>query len=290
MRRGTRSAVLTLVITVLALLAAGEHTLLPAQQRFSDQVGAVGVQPVQGGSTLEVPFILWGGDVATFQANGGLKTRPGSAFAKLGLDLNLVPGDNFIEQVRRYMGGKSPFLRGTLRMIGLASEVIGEDPRTKGVVFLQLTWSAGDHMVGREGFKTLNDLRGKKVVLQRGGPHVGMLDDIIGAAGLTWNDVTVVWVDDITGDKGPAERFRKDSSIDACMVITPDMLGLSSGLDAKGTGAEGTVKGAHVVISTANMSRSIADVYVCRKDYFDAHRDVVEKLTAARSPGSLRLI
>ena len=44
----------------------------------------------------------------------------------------------------------------------------------------------------------------------------------------------------------------------------------AGGLDGVGSGAEGTVKGARVVISTAQLSRSIADVYVVRKDYFDA--------------------
>ena len=41
--------------------------------------------------------------------------------------------DDFVQQVRDYLSGKSPFLRGTFRMIGMASEVIGADPRTKGV-------------------------------------------------------------------------------------------------------------------------------------------------------------
>jgi hypothetical protein len=82
--------------------------------------------------------------MATFYANGGLTTQPGSLFQKQGLSLKLVPGDDFVQQVRDYRAGKTPFLRGTFHMAGLASEVIGSDPRTKGVVILQMTWSAGD--------------------------------------------------------------------------------------------------------------------------------------------------
>ena len=33
-----------------------------------------------------------------------------------------MPGDDFVQQVRDYRAGKSPFLRGTFHMIGLASE------------------------------------------------------------------------------------------------------------------------------------------------------------------------
>ena len=39
----------------------------------------------------------------------------------------------------------------------------------------------------------------------------------------------------------------------------------------------GQVDGSHVVVSTADMNRAIADVYVCRKDFFEAHKDLVTK-------------
>ena len=281
---------LRVVVTMVAVGFLFLGTSAFAADRFATRVGDVRVGDVKQQGALQVPYILWGGDVATFHANGGLKTKSGSVFQQVGLDLQLVPRDDFIEQVRRYMRGDSPFLRGTLRMIGLASEVIGSDPRTEGVVFLQMTWSAGDHMVGREGLQTLNDLRGKTIVLQQGGPHVGMLDDILKTSQLRWSDVNIVWVDDITGAKGPAERFRSDPKIDACCVITPDMIGLTGGLDSSGSGAEGTVRGAHVVVSTANMSRSIADVYVCRRDFFEKNRETVEAFAAGYLKGCEQLL
>ena len=50
--------------------------------------------------------------------------------------------------------------------------------------------------------------------MQSGGPHVGMLNDILRTARLEWKDIQVVWTEDVTGDKGPAALFRKDASID----------------------------------------------------------------------------
>lgn len=262
------------LLSAFALLAAVASGQQPS---FESQLGELKVGSVAEGGAVEVPFLTWGGDVATFVANGGLTTQKDSLYQKAGLDLKLVNGDDFQQQVKDYVSGKRPFLRGTVHQLGLASEVIGRDPKTKPVVILQMTWSAGDHIVGREGVKTLNDLKGKKIALQAGGPHLGLLDDSLKAAGLGWGDVTVVYVKDLTGDKGPADLFKKDATVDACCVISPDMIGLCSGLDQKGTGAEGTVKGAHVVNSTASMNHSIADVYVVRKDYFDKHREQVEK-------------
>ncbi len=63
---------------------------------------------------IDVPFIFWGGDVATFHANGGLETKADSIFGKQGLKIKLTPGDDFDKQVEQYLGAKSPFLRGTL--------------------------------------------------------------------------------------------------------------------------------------------------------------------------------
>lgn len=264
-------------------------TVLPvsAEEPFERLVGDVNVGTVNGTSKVQVPYIIWGGDAATFYANGGLETKSGSIFQKQGLNLNLTPGDDFVQQVRDYISGKSPFLRGTFRMMGMASEVIGKDPRTKGVVVMQMTWSAGDHMVARSDIKTVADLKGKTIALQQGGPHVGMLDDILDSAQLSWDDIKVVWTKDLTAsDDSPAEKFRSGSSVDACFVITPDMIGLSGGLQNTGSGAEGTVKGARVLVSTAELSRSIADVYLCRKDFFDANKAWVTKFVTGYLKGA----
>ena len=263
-----------------------------AQEAFRDVLGdaPVGDVSLTADDAIPAPFLTWGGDVATMLANGGETTQPDSIYADLGLDVVLRNGDDFPAQVRAYLAGDTPLLRGTLRMIGQASGVLGADPRTKPVVFMQLTWSAGDHLVSRGGLETLEDLKGATIALQRGGPHVGMLDDALRAARLSWDDITAVFVDDLTGPGGPAERFRTDDSIDAAAVISPDMIGLTGGLDATGSGAEGTVRGARVLVSTAQMSRSIADVYACRKDWYDANRPWIEKFVAGYFKASEQLV
>ena len=271
------------LVALMALAPLSALAQKPAES-FARLVGPVQVAPVAGGETVRVPYITWGGDVATFHANGGLKTQPGSIFGTAGVKADLVAGDDFVGQVKDYLSGKSPMLRGTFRMLGQASEVIGQDPRTKPVVILQLSWSGGDHIVSRQKFRTLNDLAGQgrkaKIAVQQGGPHVGLLYDALDAAGLSVGDVEIVFVPDLTGPGGAAEKFRTDDTIDACCVITPDMLGLTGGLDAEGTGAEGTVEGARVLVSTQNMSRSIADVYAVRRDWYDANKPWVEKFVA----------
>jgi hypothetical protein len=83
------------LILITGFIATG----LFAQETFRDLVGNVKVGPSRDITQVQVPFIVWGGDVATFYANGGLKTQPGTIFNKLGLNINLIPGDDFIQQV-----------------------------------------------------------------------------------------------------------------------------------------------------------------------------------------------
>lgn len=285
-------AIRFLILVSLALVTAPKSF---AQELFSQLVGPIQIGTVESGpkassKTVQVPYIFWGGDIATFLANGDLKTQQGSTYQQMGLDMQLVAGDDFVGQVRNYVSGKSPMLRGTMHMIGLAGEVLGADPRTKPVIVLQLSWSAGDHIVAKKGVKNLNELKGKKIACQQGGPHVGLLYDSLAAAGLGREDVEIVWTKDITGPDGPAVAFKNDSSIDACCVVTPDMIGLTSGLDATGTGAEGTVEGAHVVNSTVQMSRSIADVYAVRRDWYDANKEWVSKFVAGHLKATEQLV
>lgn len=264
-----------------------------AEPRYADQIGPVQVRDVQwdGKSPLNMPCITWGGESALFQANGlKLQTDPNSTFANLGVNLNITKQDDFKQQVRDYMSGKTPFLRGTFHMVGLAAEVLNSDSRTKPVCILQETWSLGDHIVARKNIKTLSDLKGTTGIVQTCGPHVGLVDDALKAANLQWTDIKVIWVDDLTGDKGPAEALRTTPNADWCTVITPDMIGLTGGLQNVGSGAEKTIDGGHVLVSTSEMSRSIADVICCRSDFYRRNENLMQKIVAGYLVGVNQVI
>ena len=63
---------------------------LIAQEPFAELLGPLKTGAVAKGGVVDVPYILWGGDVATFLANGDLKTKPTSIFKQSGLDIQLV--------------------------------------------------------------------------------------------------------------------------------------------------------------------------------------------------------
>src|SRR2546421_3552563 len=51
-----------------------------AEGSFAKRLGKVEFGAVKKTDVLEVPFLTWGGDVATFYANGGVDTKPDSIF------------------------------------------------------------------------------------------------------------------------------------------------------------------------------------------------------------------
>lgn len=266
--------VLPVIMFVVAFLIISgvAHAVQYIQMRPLAQVIKASVGSVKPQKADKLPLITWGGDEATILANGNtINTKPGSIFAKKGLNFQLVWMDDFKTQVEMFIRGDMWLLRGTMGMVNMAAAVSAKDTRTELVVIYQMTWSnGGDCLVVKKGINTVKDLKGKTVVLQAYGPHVEYLVKLLADAGLTINDVNVKYVKDLTGTANtPTEAFY-EKDVDAAFVIIPDGLALTEGDDA--------VTGAKILMSTKTASRVIGDVYAVRKDYLEANRDKVQKL------------
>lgn len=263
-------------------LAAFVATVLMAGQVLAagalSTVVTESVRDCRGGEGSNLPLITWGGDMTTIYGNGdSLTTTSNSIFGKAGLKLTLKREDKFAKQVAALMRCDTPYVRGTIGQINMAADVTEKDPRTKLVVVYQHSWSAGgDGIVGNKGIKKPADLKGKRIALQEYGPHVDYLFRMLADAGLKPSDVTLVWMKELTGGENDPSSALLDGKADAAMVIIPDALALTSG-GKTGTGAEGSKKGATIMLSTKSASRIIADAYAVRKDYFDANRAEVKQ-------------
>jgi len=272
---------ITSTIGALGLLAVMGNAVSAADYVNSPPLRNVvntSVSDCRSQSTLKVPMIAWGGDIPTLVANGNsLNTESDSLFELVNINANLTRKDVFSEQVSDYLSCTSPFLRGTQGMLNMAADLTETDPRTKMIAIYQLSWSnGGDALVVKGGIKSPADLKGKTIALQAYGPHVEYLTTILDDAKLSVNDVTIKWTKELTGESSsPPSAFAEDSEIDAAFMIIPDALAMTSG-GTVGTGAEGSVSGARIMLSTKTLNRLISDVYVVRKDYFDANKEQVQ--------------
>jgi hypothetical protein len=231
------------------------------------------VQPVTNSNVTKIPVITWGGDVIAVTA------EQEGMFKQEGLNVSLFREDNFAKQTEMCLSGETPYLRGTMGMINSAAEVM-KNNGIELVVVYQLTWSTnGDAIVVRSG-KNLNNI--STVALQLYGPHMDYAANLFSNANRL-SSIRFKWLKELTfptydtfgKDVDPISAFTADANIDAVMCITPDALMLTSN-GKVGNGADGSVKGAKILLTTKTASRIISDVYAVRKDYFDANRGKVE--------------
>ena len=262
--------------------SAPEYVEMARPYSQSAVVKQTAVKPVDlGRGRVEVPLITWAADGLTIDANGGMAPNAQSRLAQaMGMPVELKVTDDFDQQVRNYISGKSPFLRGTVGMVTMATEALKEiSPGLEPVVILQLSWSTGADGFVAKGIETLPDLKGKSVVVQKNGPHLDLVQVLLQDAGLQASDVNLKFVSDITmidedQVRDPASAFREDSSLAGAACIFPDLLTLTAG-GTVGTGAEDSVKGAKPILTTRTASRVVADVYAVRRDFLEQHRSMV---------------
>ena len=260
---------------------------LPAQtvtQRPLTEVITAPTGKPSDAKTWKVPMIAWGGDLQEIEANGGLKTEKGSLFEKKGLSIDLFREDDFRKQVEMYKKGEINFLRGTIGMLNSATELLNQDPQTRfDLIYLLTRSQGGDALIAKSHIKTALDLKGATIAVQAYGPHVDYLSTILRSVGLSTRDVKIVWCPDLfqidENSYSPAMALAKDD-IDAAFAIIPDALAATTN-GTVGTGAEGSIKGAKILLSTKTASNVIYDVYAVRRSFAEKNRAGIEGFVSA---------
>ncbi|WP_462329030.1 type 2 periplasmic-binding domain-containing protein [Thiohalocapsa halophila] len=239
--------------------------------------------------TLRIPLRSTGGDIVTLHAAGRAVAERDGAFAEHGLDAATPLQNDIRAQLKAYLACETPFMKASQAMLNATADITEADPRTEMIAVFQYGWSnGGDTLVARPGIATPADFSGATLAAQAHGPQLGYLARVLAdaeatveAAGGDWTPPTMRWTERLLGldAETPGGAFLRDEDIDAAVVSRTDADILTAG--AVGTGAEGSVKGAHVLLSTKSASRVIADALVVRRDYLAAHPAQVKSLVEA---------
>ena len=266
----------SILILVLALASLTAKAHAQVGQPLVETVTSP-VRDCAPGWNENMPLIAWGADGVVAYANGSSLSPNGGLLGDGGLPLNLTVVDDFETQLEAYLACETPYLRGTLGMLAAAAPVTEYDPRTEQIVFFKHSFSAGDGLVAEDGVARISDLKGKRIAMQANGPHVDFVGRVLSDAGLSFADVDIVWTENLTGDGDTPAAALADDKADAAAVILPDARLLTSG-GAVGTGAEGSVRGATILISTQEAASVIGDYISVRADYLDANRDEIARM------------
>ncbi len=249
------------------------------------------VQDCRPSESLTLPMRSSGVDTVVLSANDyQMTTADDGEFAKNDLEVTLTLENDIREQLKDYLSCETPIMRGTQGMLNAVADLTENDPRTSQVAFYQHGFSNGaDAIVVRSGINGAEDLSGKTIVTQAYGPHLSYLARILAdgesdakESGQSWQGPNILYTEDQVGFAGntPAKAFAEDSSVDAVFVTSADARILTSG-GKVGTGAEGSVKGARIMLSTKSANRLISEVFVVRADYLEKNRDQISRLTKA---------
>ncbi|GGX62564.1 nitrate ABC transporter substrate-binding protein [Saccharospirillum salsuginis] len=270
----------------LALPAAGAQAVefvdaVPLAQAMDPTV-----QECRQESGLNVPMRSNGADIVPLYANDyQLSPADGSLFADNDVSVTLHVENDIREQLKAYLSCDVPILRGTQGMLNAVADLTEQQDGTRQVAIYQHGYSnGGDALVSRANIQSTADLSGATIVTQAYGPHLSYLTQILDDAredaandGQSWQEPEIRYTEKLVGFQGntPGAAFLEDDGIDAAFVITADARILTSGGNV-GSGAEGSVKGAEIMLSTKSANRMISEVYVVRADYLENNRQQIE--------------
>ncbi|HUR31236.1 MAG TPA: phosphate ABC transporter substrate-binding/OmpA family protein [Saprospiraceae bacterium] len=213
-------------------------------------------------NTLVVQLVSWGGYGPGLYFNEGAEPNENSRFFKdygfkvrfvLENDLNTAAAAWIADEydVAVQTADAFPFYTGP-------EELNAYKPKA----FMQVDWSrGGDAIIVKRGINSVNDLKGKKVVVAVPSPAQTLLITALEAANLKYTDVDVVK----TPDNIKSGEIFRSGEVDAAVVWSPD--------DVLATQA---VPGSKILLTTKNQSHVIADIFFAKESYLNSHQKMIE--------------
>jgi NitT/TauT family transport system substrate-binding protein len=246
-----------------SLTTVKEYTFVPGQT-LPEVKGTSAYEPLAN-NTVRMALNVWAGWAPVVFANNGFKAgkdwkAPGGRTFKL----ELVLIDDPIAMRDAYASGKVHIGWATLDMVPLFVEQLKRDSRTMPRIYQQIDWSnGGDGIVCRATVRTVNDLRGKTVVLAQNSPsHFFLLNTLI-SGGLQPSEVTYKFTQDAFQ---AAAAFNADKSIACAVTWAPDIYNLAE------------ASGNRMLVNTQTANKLIADVWFARADFAKDHGPIIEGL------------
>ena len=229
-------------------------------------------------ATLRLGINSFHGFAPGLLANGNsLRTKPGSIFANLGLDLQFIIQDDIptLDTV---------FTSGTAQCTWRTSDFwaqeqpnlrnAGQDARA--IMAVDNTQGADAIIANDASIRRIEDLAGKKIALLQYTPSHGMLIDAIENSSLSERAKSSIQMVFINADEGMTGvgAALTSGAVDAAVMWDPDLSMV-------------TKRGAHVIYSTKIASNLIFDLIVCDKRYLDtpAGKAAAQKLVAGWMEG-----
>jgi len=213
-------------------------------------------------NTLVIQLVSWGGYGPGLYFNEGSEPNERSRFFKeYGFKVRFVLENDLINAMNAWIADEYDVAVQTADAFPLytgPADINAFKPKA----FMQVDWSrGGDAIIVKRGINSVNDLKGKKIVVAVPSPAQTLLVTALEAAGLKYSDVEVVK----TTDNITAAQIFKSGDVDAAVVWSPD--------DQLATK---DVPGSKVLLTTKSQSHVIADIFFAKESYLNSHREMID--------------
>jgi NitT/TauT family transport system substrate-binding protein len=215
---------------------------------------------------LNISLDQWIGWRSILMANGGLNTKKGSIFDKLGLTLNIKNIDDNDTKLNALIARHVDAMGSTIQRYSFEFPKLQRAKVLVKMIFITNTSSGGDGIISRKNIMSIEDLAGKKVALARFTEAQCLLEWAMMNSLLTPQQIEKVREDIVfTEDAGKAGEIFFGKHADAAATWQPFLSQAQSTPDA------------HILLDTKAINNFIIDGIIFREDYLKAHPSAVSK-------------
>ncbi len=210
---------------------------------------------------LRVQLVTWGGYAPGLYYNEGGRANTRSRFYKdYGFQVEFILNDNLENALNAWVADEYDVLVQTADAFPLYTAPV--DINAYGPkAFMQVDWSrGGDVIIAKRGIRSINDLKGRRVAVAEPSPSQTLLITALEAAGLTYNDITVV----ASPDPVVAATTFKGPDVDAAVVWSPFHLE-----------ALREIAGSTELVSTRDQSHIIGDIMFAKESFIQSNPDKI---------------
>ncbi len=215
---------------------------------------------------LNISLDQWIGWRSILMANGGLETKEGSIFDKLGLQLNIKNIDDNDIKLNALMSKHIDAMGSTIQRYTFELPKLQRAKIPVKMIFITNVSSGGDGIIANKSIKRVEDLAGKRVALARFTEAQALLEWVMTLSSLTPQQKEGIRGKIVfTEDAGKAGEIFFAKHADAAATWQPFLSQAASSPDA------------HVLMDTQAMNNFIIDGIIFREDYIKANRSAIEK-------------
>jgi NitT/TauT family transport system substrate-binding protein len=222
--------------------------------------------PSNGEDVLNISLDEWIGWKPIIDANGGLTTKPGSIYDKLGLKLNINIINDAVQSSNALIQGSLDGAGYTINRYTFLYPKFKQNNTPVKMAYITNSSSGGDGIIAKQGINRIEDLVGKKIAVPRFSEAQTLVEWLMSKSSLSADQISTIRANMVmfeTPDDAAKAFFA--GKVDAAATWQPYL-----------SQAQETT-GAKLLFSTKSATNIILDGIVFRQDYLDNNKETVQK-------------